>query len=188
MPIMTRPSLLTAPTREAGVEGFGVNKSYEHVYAPNWVTADSRALVERLDWCKEKYPGGDWEASHIHVQPHVFRQGLVDDPITITEPLSVWGERGLPGTSGPFAMWVTASLSFEKIYLVGLGDGDGKRFYDTETSPHISGNNYRKAALRVLEEWPDVNWKIWRDTYNAAGYKSGGWWFDAQEILRAEQI
>jgi hypothetical protein len=167
------PSLLTAPLKEAGVERFGVNRSYEVAYAENWVTADARALHARLSW-KNNILHGD-KASHLHLQPHTFRGSFIpNERTTIAEPVTIWAAKYTPSTSGAFAMHVAASLGFEKIYLVGF-DGVRRRFYEKEANANISAVSYHKAALKQIWEWPKIDWRIWRDG-----------WMEAEDILRQE--
>jgi hypothetical protein len=168
------PSLLTAPLSEPGVHRYGVNRSYEVAYAENWCKADARALENRPSWFAQD---GFYEAprSDLHVQPQCLRHAE-PNPLYLEGPVYLW--KKAPTTSGPFAMHVAASQSHDKIYLAGF-DNVRRRFYEEEDNLNISQVNYRKEALRVILEWPKVDWRIWRDE------KTPGW-YPVYEVLHGE--
>jgi hypothetical protein len=101
------------------------------------------------------------------------------EPVHVPENLYIWKE-GPAGQSGSLAMYVAAKLGFDKIYLVGFGEGDGRRFHEEkrmEEGP--TGKNYRREALKQIWEFPKVDWRIWR-----TDPKPG--WYGAHEVLHGE--
>lgn len=137
----------------------GVNRSYEVVWSPRWVTIDYGAFEDLYDSDQRK-PG----------LPHV-RRDVIGRPKTPLLPQPLYITEAFRGDSGQFGIFIAQLLGYVRIYLLGFDpwtvdkfNGVGhpgtawalpvrrKTLYKRRTDPRLwrwNGSSYRPLAETI---------------------------------------
>jgi hypothetical protein len=125
---------------------FGVNRSWELFPETDyWVTADAKALGLFLTTYHDPMPSVYVSRAATRLVSQICPMEALKLTILDYEELS-----------GGLAMRLAAEWGFTVVHLVGF-DGGHLRFYECP-SKVVRRPNYERAQMRVMEQFPDVEW------------------------------